>query len=105
MDYDRCVQDALLCDPPPGTAPEKVHTIYRGLKTRLEEYELSVVQSQSMEGISHTKTSPAEAGRKVCTWLYAYRRALAEAGAAPDPRTSAQPRGHTFDFSTRPVSA
>jgi len=105
MDYDRCVQDALLCDAPPGTAPEKVHSIYRGLKTRLEEYELSVVQSQSMEGISHTKTSPSEAGRKVCTWLYAYRRALAEAGLGADPRTSATARGYSFVFSTRPVSA
>ncbi|RFC46626.1 MAG: hypothetical protein DVB22_003302 [Verrucomicrobia bacterium] len=105
MEYAQCVEDALLVTPPAGTAPKKVHDLYAALKSRLHEYELSVVASQSMEGISHTKSSPEEAGRKVCIWLNAYRRALADSGAGTDPILSSRPMGHGFKFSSRPVPA
>lgn len=105
MEYTQCVEEALLVSPPPGTAPKKVHDLYTALKARLNEYELSVVASQSMEGISHTKSSPTEAGRKVCIWLNAYRRSLVDSGTGADPILSRRPMGHTFAFNTRPVPA
>jgi hypothetical protein len=105
MEYTQCVEEALLVSPPAGTAPKKVHDLYAALKARLNEYELSVVASQSLEGISHTKSSPTEAGRKVCIWLNAYRRSLVDSGTGTDPILARRPMGHTFDFSTAPVRA
>jgi hypothetical protein len=105
MDYNDCVTEALLVSAPPGTAPKKVHDLYKALRTRIEEYEMSIVSSQSMEGISHTKSPASEAARKVCIWLNAYRRALSDAGLGTNPILGSQPKGHGFEFSTRPVPA